>query len=302
MKRCIVTGAAGLIGSHLIRILGEDWLIYPVSRRDLGTDLKRDYLRHLTIDLSKDWDTGALPERADAVVHLAQSEHFRDFPRCAEEVFQVNTTSTLRLLDYARRAGAQTFVLASSGGIYGSGDQTFSEMMEISSRENLGFYLGTKLCSEIIAESYTPFMNVVVLRFFFVYGPGQKQGMLIPRLVQSVMNGKPITLQGIDGVRINPTYVDDAVAAIKRSLEITGSHKVNVGGPEVLSLRDIGEIVGKAVGISPIFDIQANIEPRHLIGDISKMTDLLGPPEVQFRDGIRYYLGETEYDEYRTQL
>src|SRR5918998_349350 len=65
VKRCIVTGAAGLIGSHLIRILGKDWLIYPVSRRDLSTDLKRDHLRHLTIDLSKDWDTGALPERAD---------------------------------------------------------------------------------------------------------------------------------------------------------------------------------------------------------------------------------------------
>jgi UDP-glucose 4-epimerase len=298
LKRCLVTGASGLIGSRLILNMDDDWFVFGLSRGYLD-GLNGDRVRHVAVDLSKSWDTGALPEQIDAVIHLAQSEHFRDFPQHAEEVCQVNTVSTLRLLDYARRAGARTFVLASSGGIYGSGDQQFSEEMEISSRGDLGFYLGTKLCSEVIAESYVSFMNVIILRFFFVYGPGQSRGMLIPRLVQSVMNGKPITLQGNDGIRINPTYVDDAAVAIKQSLEISGSHKVNVGGPEVLSLRDIGETIGQAVGRRPNFSVQANSDPRHLVGDIRKMSKLLGQPEVRFRDGIRGYLREVKHDEYR---
>jgi len=170
--------------------------------------------------------------------------------------------------------------------------------MEISARGDLGFYLCTKLCSENVAESYTPYMNVIVLRVFFVYGPGQRQGMLIPRLVRAVVNGKPIILQGSDGIRINPTYVDDAVAAIKHSVKLVGNHKINVGGPEVLSLREIGETIGQARGRRPNFSVRANSDPRHLVGDIRKMSELLGQPEVRFREGIRRYLREVKHDEY----
>ena len=297
MKKCLITGASGLVGSRLVPSMDDEWLVFALSRSRLD-GLDGDRIRPLTVNLSKSWDTDVLPEQVDAIIHLVQSEYFRDFPHHAEDVFQVNTVSTVRLLDYARCAGARTFVLASSGGIYGSGEQEFSEEMEISARGDLGFYLCTKLCSEIVAESYTPFMNVMVLRFFFVYGPGQRQGMLIPRLVRAVVNGKPIILQGSDGIRINPTYVDDAVAAIKQSLEISGSHKVNVGGPEVLSLREIGETIGQARGRRPNFSVQANSDPRHLVGDIRKMSELLGQPEVRFREGIRRYLREVKHDEY----
>ena len=234
-----------------------------------------------------------LPSRVDSVIHLAQSEHFREFPERAEDVFQVNTVSALRLLDYARRAGARHFIMASSGGIYGYGEQEFSEEIEITSHGDLGFYLGTKLCAEIIAENYTPFMNIIVLRFFFVYGLGQRRSMLIPRLVQSVIDGRPILLQGQDGIRINPTNVADAVAAIHQTLQVDGSHKINVGGPEVLSLRQISEIIGDVVGKEPQFEVHPGAEPRHLVGDIRKMTRLLQPPEITFRHGIETYIRKT---------
>jgi nucleoside-diphosphate-sugar epimerase len=224
------------------------------------------------------------------VIHLAQPAQFRDFPEQAEQMLQVNTVSTLHLLDYARCAGARTFIYASSGGIYGYGEQEFSEDVKIPPRNDLGFYLSTKLCSEILAENYTPFMNVIVLRFFFVYGVGQRRSMLIPRLVQSVMDGKPIILHGDDGLRLNPIHVSDAVAAIHRVLALDGSHKINIGGPEVLNLRQIGEIIGRAVGKAPCFEVQAVSQPRHLVGDISKMTRLLGRPQLRFETGIRTYV------------
>jgi nucleoside-diphosphate-sugar epimerase len=165
--------------------------------------------------------------------------------------------------------------------------------MEILAKGDLGFYLGTKLCAEVLVENYTPYLNVVVLRLFFVYGPGQRKSMLIPRLVKSVAEERPITLQGRHGIRMNPTYVSDAVAAVRRSLDLQGNHKINVAGPEVLSLREIGEVIGKLMGIKPAFQSQPGPEPQHLIGDISKMTEMLGPPVVGFEEGMKAYLRGT---------
>src|SRR5690606_28137079 len=110
--------------------------------------------------------------------------------------------STLKLLDYARHQGARTFIYASSGGIYNAGSHLCSEDANIYIGRDLGFYINSKLCSEILIESYAEHMTVIILRFFFVYGPGQRTSMLIPRLVQSVYEGKIITLDGENGLHI----------------------------------------------------------------------------------------------------
>ncbi|MFN8490934.1 MAG: NAD(P)-dependent oxidoreductase [Caldilineaceae bacterium] len=293
MKKCLVTGTTGLIGAHLLAAFPSDWQVFAGSRSPNAAYPPLTAISPTRLDLSSNWDATDLPAKLDAVIHLAQSEHFREFPEKALDIFQVNTLSTLRLLDYARQAGARTFVLASSGGVYGHHEQEFVEDEPVAANADLGFYLGTKLCSEILAENYTSFMNVIVLRFFFVYGVGQKRTMLIPRLVQSVLDGRPLTLQGQDGIRINPTHVSDAVTAILRTLDLQGSHKINVGGPEVLSLRRIAEIIGAVVGKEPIFDVHTDGEPRHLVGDIRKMSHLLEAPKISFEQGIRTYIDTT---------
>jgi UDP-glucose 4-epimerase len=292
MRKILITGITGLIGSHIVEPLAEDSYVYGISRRSIDDKSVPGNTRQITVDLAEDWGMGLLPGQIDAVIHLAQSEHFRDFPAFSEEIFRVNTLSAVRLLDYARRAGASTFILASSGGVYGFGENEFSEESEIVSKGDLGFYLGAKLCSEVLAENYTPYMNVIILRFFFVYGPGQRRTMLIPRLVQSVMEGKEIILQGGDGIRTNPIYVTDAVRAITRTLELDGSHKINVGGPGVLSLREIGEIIGAGMNKEPRFCLQPEVKPRHLVGDIRKMTRLLGAPSIPFSEGVKSIIRE----------
>jgi UDP-glucose 4-epimerase len=111
--------------------------------------------------------------------------------------------------------------------------------------------------------------------------------MLIPRLIDSVRNGRTVILQGTDGIRLNPIFVDDASMAVCRALELTSSHTINVAGPEVLSMREIGALIGQVVGREPVFDIDQNAAPRHLSGDISKMCDIIGPPRIRFMDGLR---------------
>jgi nucleoside-diphosphate-sugar epimerase len=293
MKKYVVTGASGLIGSHLLRLLDKEALVFAISRRSSGEQDATRNVRHVGLDLRRRTNFESLPQKVDAVIHLAQSEYFRDFPEHSQDVFEVNTVSTLRLLDYALKAGAKTFIYASSGGVYGYSDKGFTEDASTESPSELGFYFGSKLCSEILCDSYIQFMNVIILRFFFVYGPEQRKNMLITRLVDRVREGRPIVLQGKDGIRINPTYVSDAASAISHSLEIEGSHKINVAGPQVLSMREIGEIIGQVFSKRPTFDLKSDAEPLHLIGDITKMSRLLGPPVVGFKEGIETYLQET---------
>lgn len=268
MKRCLVTGASGLIGSRLLRLLSPHWQVHAIGRT---TGERLPNVTWQRVDLAAPFE---LPDEIDSIVHLAQSEAFREFPEKAQEIFAVNTGSVLRLLDYARSRGVKRFVLASSGGLNEGADG------------DLGFYLGTKLCSEMLVRNYAPLMSTAILRFFFVYGPGQKPDMLVPRLVRSVREGKPVTLQGADGVRLNPTYVSDAAEAVARSLELEGAHTINVAGPEVLSLRQMGEAIGAAVGRKPVFAPQSG-EPRHLVGDTTKMRELLVAPRVRFDEGLR---------------
>jgi nucleoside-diphosphate-sugar epimerase len=214
----------------------------------------------------------------------------------AEGIFRVNTLSTLRLLEYSWHARVKTFVLASSGGIYGHGDVGFREDDPIPSKDGLGFYLGSKLCAEVLAENYTPHMNVIILRFFFVYGSGQRPAMLIPRLVKAVKQEQAIILHGKDGLKMNPIYVTDAASAVYRCLELTESQKINIGGPEILSLRQVGQQIGKVLRKDPVFEVKKDIPPQHLVGDIKKMTHLLGQPIVKFEEGIAKYI-EGQHEE-----
>ena len=288
MKRCVVTGASGLIGSHLVPRLGRDWQVHAVSRHPTAGLADGNVVWH-QIDLARDFDQTELPAQIEAVVYLAQSEHFRAFPERAPDIFEVNTMGLLRFLHYARRSGAHKFVLASSGGVYGSADTSLNEDLPVLAQGDLGFYLGSKLCAEIVALNYAKLMSVTVLRFFFVYGPGQRRSMLIPRLIDNIRQGHTVTLQGRDGIRLNPTYVTDGVAAIDRALQLTDTHKINVAGPNVLSLRDVCNLIGQAVGRKPSFTV-AQESPKHIVGDIERMKALLGPPEVSFDKGLQLML------------
>ena len=283
-KNILITGANGLIGHELLKQLSESNIVYAVSRSK--PDIINDNIHFIQFDFSKEWDASSLPNEIDVIYHLAQSEHFRDFPEKSTEIFNVNTNSTLNLLEYARNVGCKQFVYASSGGVYGNSDEGFSENSPVISNGNLGFYLSTKFCSELLVENYSNFFNIIITRFFFVYGERQGRGMLIPRLIENVLSGNKITLQGKEGLIINPIYVADAVDAMKSMLEIRGNHKINIGGSETLSLKQICDIIGKVVGEAPVYSA-SDIDPKHLIGDTSKMNRLLSLPQYTFAQGIQ---------------
>lgn len=286
-KKILITGGSGLIGSDLVKALLAEggYELFLAGRNEKLSDYNNK-IKKIKIDFAADWTESELPQDLYAIIHLSQAENFRDFPGKASEVFYINTLSTLKLVDHATKNKVSHFIYASSGGVYGTGG-IFREEDRGGYTKEMGFYLGTKYCSEVILENYTDLMNVIVLRFFFVYGKGQNQSMLIPRLISKVKDGESITLQGQSGMKINPVHVSDATKAIIASLNLQGSHKLNVAGPEVLSLREIGETIGAAVGRMPQFTIDETIVPKNLIGDLSKMKELVIEPTIKFEDGIK---------------
>ena len=88
LKKILITGANGLIGYELLKQLSENNIVYALSRSK--PDIKNDNIHYIQFDFSKEWNASSLPEKIDVIYHLAQSEHFRDFPGKSEEIFNVN--------------------------------------------------------------------------------------------------------------------------------------------------------------------------------------------------------------------
>jgi UDP-glucose 4-epimerase len=283
-KTVIVTGANGLLGRQLAELLAKTWSVLALVRR-LPSDPITG-VDYRVVDFSLDLDTAVLPERAHAIVHLAQSVHFREVPARALEVFQVNIASTARLLDYAWKAGVERFAYASSGGIYDGGSQVFRENSPIIQPGTLGYYLGSKVSGEALVSSYAKFMRVMILRFFFIYGSRQNRTMLIPRLVDNIRAGRPVSIQGDNGLRLNPIHVTDAALAVVATLGSENSAVYNIAGPEILSLRALCDEIASLVGREAVF-APALGQPCDVVGDIALMRSHLHVPTICPGAGIK---------------
>ena len=245
-----------------------------------GAELDVEGVEAVEQDLTAPLGDG-LPDAVDAVVHLAQSRRYREFPEGAADVFEVNANATVRLLEWARRAGARSFVYASSGAVFAPGPEP---VREDDAPAPGNFYAVSKLAGELACEQFRGQLATHVLRFFFIYGPGQSD-MFIPGILGRISAGDEVALAGDDGIRVNPIYVDDAVAAVIGALEAPESLTLNVAGPDVVSLRELSELAGAALRREPRYavgdpreDVLASIEALRAVG--------LGP-RVSFADGLR---------------
>jgi UDP-glucose 4-epimerase len=278
--RVLVTGANGFIGRRFVETHGPSHEVFALARSP-GPDLPGvEWIVH---DLVEPLDRAPLPRRLDAIVHLAQSRRYRDFPDGARDVFDVNTRSTLELLEYARGAGVGSFVFASSGGIYGYG---YERLVESDPVNPLNFYFSSKYAAELLIGNYEPFFRTIIFRFFFVYGPRQ-HGMLVPNLVERVLRGEEISVEGNPGLRINPIYVDDAVRALQSALSHPTSGLFNIAGDETVTLTELVGVIGEVAQRAPRLRHSASGAAGDLVGDNSRMRDVLGVrPETPLRDGL----------------
>jgi UDP-glucose 4-epimerase len=283
-KKILLTGGTGLLGASVLQRIAETYEVHAIVRA--APMHPRIDVHYHQIDLSTQWSANDLPPEIDAVIHLAQSKHLKEFPGCASEIFAVNTQSTATLLDYAVRAGATQFILASTGGLYGSHSGAISEAAPIAPPNGpLKYYFATKQAAELLADAYVGNLTILTLRPFFIYGPGQRASMLIPRIIDCVRRGRPVVLQGDDGITLNPVHVEDAAAAVVAGLNAGDSRTVNIAGPTVLTLREMAEWIGTAIGTAPVYTIEHK-HPDRIVADITEMQRSLVVPGIGFFAGI----------------
>ncbi len=278
--RIVLTGATGFIGSHLIPELAKRHEVFAIARGPHPDVPGVAWVEH---DLRKPLAEARLPPSIDAVVHLAQSRRYREFPDGAEDIFALNVRATFELVEYARAAGAERFVFASTGGVYGPGEASFSEDDAVNP---INFYLASKYAAETLIAPFVSELHTVVLRLFFVYGPNQGQ-MLVSSLARRVLAGETVTIVGNPGIQINPLYVGDAVRVLLRALEHDSSLLCNVAGDEIVNLTQLVEQLSVIAGVSPSIQHAPTEQTGDIVGDTRRLRAELGiAPTMSLREGL----------------
>ncbi|WP_169789734.1 NAD-dependent epimerase/dehydratase family protein [Actinoplanes subtropicus] len=238
-----MTGSAGFIGSNLVRHLAAAGRqVVGIDRREPapGTDFP-DHLRQVVGDL-RSVDLAPLLEGVGTVVHLAAIPGVRPSWRDFDDYVECNLLVTRRLLEACTTAGTPRLVIASSSSVYGDGVR--GPMAETRSPAPASPYAVTKLAAEQLALAYAhrpgSRLSTVALRFFTVYGPGQRPDMLISRLIRAALTGDEIEIYGDGTARRDFIYVGDVVEAITRVVDANvGSGVFNLGSGGNVSLTEL---------------------------------------------------------------
>jgi len=225
--RCLVTGGAGFIGSHIVRSLLEQGA--DVRVLDNFSTGKRENLAGLSErfggssfevhegDLRNRTVIAQAVQNVDVVFHEAAFVSVPESMEKPQDCFDVNVVATVGLLDAAKIAGVNRVVVASSAALYGESDVL--PLKETTPTQSLSPYAASKRTNEIYAQLYTQAfgLDVVALRYFNVYGPRQRPDSMyaaaVPIFVQRLLDGKPVTIYGDGGQARDLISVRDVVRA-----------------------------------------------------------------------------------------
>ncbi len=300
MRRCLVTGAAGFIGSHLVdrlladgrEVVGVDVFTGYYSRRRKERNLESASgsggFRFVEGDLLR-LDLDELLRGVDGVFHLAGEPGVRrswgdNFPRYLER----NVVTTERLLEAAWRNETPRFVYASSSSVYG-GDSGGPLGEEHPLRPASPYGL-SKLAAEELIRLHARERGVpaTILRYFTVYGPRQRPEMALSRFISAALRGRPVEVFGDGEQRLDMTYVADAVAATVAALDASAG-LYNVGGGTRATVNEMLDAV-RAVTGAPVearYGPAATGDVSSTWADSSRAARSLGyAPHVGLEEGL----------------
>ncbi len=299
LKKALVTGGAGFIGSHLVdALVGKG--VEVVILDDLSTG-KRENIAHHTSgvtfiegDVSDASRVAQAAEGVDVIFHLAAIASVQKSIEEPLMVHRVNTQGTLAVFDAAKKLGVKKVVYASSSAVYGDvPGLPKDETMPCCPKTPYGLQ---KMIGEGYAKLYGELhqLSSVGLRFFNVFGPRQDASSpysgVISIFKERLENGKPITIYGDGETTRDFVYVADVVESLISAAEANdGVHVYNIGTGEEISLQKLVATLEKALSITA--DVAYKDER---VGDIKRSVasiekahrELDWQPKVTFEEGI----------------
>ncbi len=283
MSKVLVVGASSFVGRYLTKLLSAEHEVWSVGRSvPEGTTRER----FIECDLS---EIGAamenFPAAVDAVIYLAQSRRYREFPAGAGDVCRVNVDAPVALANWATAVGAEKFVYASSGSVYAPSDRKLTEESPLLSLGSTNFYGMSKLAAEGMLQAFSARMSVAILRPFFIYGAGQSPDMFLARIAGKIVRGEPIQLTGQDGLVFNPVHVSDAARAFAAALKRDVAGVYNIAGTDVATLASAAEKLGAMIGRPPVFE-RLDGDAMHMVAETRRMERDLMPPTKTLADGL----------------
>ncbi len=300
MKRVLITGAAGFLGSHLCdRFIKEGYHVMAMDNLITG-DLKNiehlfklEHFEFYHHDVSK---FVHVPGELDYILHFASPASPIDYLKIPIQTLKVSSLGTHNLLGLAKAKKARILV-ASTSEVYGDPmvhPQTEDYWGNVNPIGPRGVYDEAKRFMEAITMAYHTYHNVEtrIIRIFNTYGPRMRlnDGRVLPAFIGQALRGEDLTMFGDGSQTRSFCYVDDLVEGIYRLLMSDHIYPVNIGNPQEISIKEFGEEIIKLTGTTQklISLPLPQDDPKQRKPDITKAKEILGwEPKVQRAEGLK---------------
>ena len=313
MQTFLITGAAGFIGSHLAdKLLNEgnkvivvdnfcDFYNPEIKENNVKHNLSNPNYKLYRADIRDRNELAKVfnENKIDVVIHLAAMAGVR--PSIDNPIYyqEVNCMGTQNILEEMKAHNAKNLVMASSSSVYGNCKEVpFKENMIVDFA--ISPYAATKKANEVMTHVYHKLFdfNVIMLRFFTVFGPRQRPDLAINKFTRLMLNNEPIPMFGDGTTSRDYTYIDDIVDGIIRSCNYVENNNdvyeiLNLGNSSPVSLKEmintIAEVLNKTPNIQELPMQPGDVE--RTFADISKAKKLIGyNPKTSFKNGIENFV------------